>query len=255
MMGWAEIGPITAGFLASLAAGLATGVGCLPGLFLKAPSDRMMDTMLGFAAGVMVAASAFELITPSLQIGGLWTVVLSVVLGVAFVDFLDRAIPHAHFIFGLEGPSSRIRRVWLLVLAFTIHNIPEGLSVGVSFGLESFTSGTVLAIAIGLQNIPEGLAVALPLEREGYSEWRALSYATLTGLVEPVAGLVGASVVSFANVLLPQALAFAAGAMLYVVFDELIPESHSRGNHREATFGAVSGFLVMMILDNFLSHG
>lgn len=246
---------ITAGFLASLAAGLATGLGGLPCLFVKIPSDRMLDTMLGFAAGVMVAASTFDLIAPALQIGGLWTVALSLILGVAFLDLLDRAIPHAHFVFGLEGPSSRIRRVWLLMLAFTIHNIPEGLSVGVSFGLESFATGTALAIAIGLQNIPEGLAVALPLMREGYGKRRALTYATLTGLVEPVAGLIGASVVTFANVFLPHALAFAGGAMLYVVFDELIPESHSRGYHKEATVGAISGFVVMMILDNFFSHG
>lgn len=245
---------ITAGFLASLTAGLATGLGCLPALLVKAPSDRMLDTMLGFAAGVMVAASAFDLILPSLQIGGIWTAGLGLILGVAFLDLLDRAIPHAHFVFGLEGPSARIRRVWLLILAFTIHNIPEGLSVGVSFGLESFTTGAVLAIAIGLQNMPEGLAVALPLVREGYGRWRALAYATLTGLVEPVAALIGVSVVTFVNALLPHALAFAAGAMLYVVFDELIPESHSRGHHREATFGAVAGFLVMMILNNLFSH-
>lgn len=246
---------ITAGFLASLAAGLATGLGCLPVLFVKIPSDRMLDTMLGFAAGVMVAASVFDLIMPSLQIGGLWISVLSIILGVGFIDLLDRAIPHAHFVFGLEGPSSRMQRAWLLILAFTIHNIPEGLSVGVSFGLESFATGSALAVAIGLQNIPEGLAVALPLVREGYSKRRALIYATLSGLVEPVAGFIGVSVVTFANVLLPYALAFAAGAMLYVVFDELIPESHTRGYHREATFGAVLGFLVMMILDSLFSHG
>jgi ZIP family zinc transporter len=212
-----------------------------------------MDTMLGFAAGVMIAASAFSLIVPALAHGGLWITVCGMVIGCVFLALLDRFIPHVHFVRGPEGGASSLRRVWLLVLAITIHNFPEGLSVGVSFGLENIRNGILLATAIGLQNMPEGLAVALPLIREGYTRRRSVAYATLSGLVEPLAGLLGVVVVSWAAVLLPFGLAFAAGAMLYVVFDEMIPESHSRGHHEEATFGGMVGFLIMMALDNLFT--
>ncbi|MGE0679517.1 MAG: ZIP family metal transporter [Candidatus Binatia bacterium] len=244
---------ITAGFLASLAAGAATGVGALPSLFLRGTSERVMDTMLGFAAGVMIAASAFSLIVPALALGGLWITVCGIIIGCVFLELLDRFIPHLHVVRGPEGGASSLHRVWLLILAITIHNFPEGLSVGVSFGLENSTTGALLATAIGLQNMPEGLAVALPLIREGYSRKRAVAYATLSGLVEPIAGLLGVVVVSWAAALLPVGLAFAAGAMLYVVFDEVIPESHSRGHHREATLGGMTGFLIMMVLDNLFT--
>lgn len=209
--------------------------------------------MLGFAAGVMIAASAFSLIVPALAHGGLWITVCGIVIGCVFLELLDQFIPHLHVVCGLEGRTSSLRRVWLLVLAISIHNFPEGLSVGVSFGLEDFTTGTLLATAMGLQNMPEGLAVALPLIREGYSRKRAVAYATLSGLVEPLAGLLGVLIVTWATMLLPVGLAFAAGAMLYVVFDEMIPESHSRGHHREATFGGLAGFLLMMVLDNLFT--
>ncbi|MGE0823722.1 MAG: ZIP family metal transporter [Candidatus Binatia bacterium] len=242
--------PIIVGFLASLAAGAATGVGALPSLFLSGTSEKVMDTMLGFAAGVMISASAFSLIVPALALGGLWITVCGIALGCIFLELLDRCIPHLHVVRGREGGASSLRRAWLLILAITIHNFPEGLSVGVSFGLDSLTTDTLLAIAIGLQNLPEGLAVALPLIREGYSRKRAVAYATLSGLVEPIAALLGVVIVSWAAALLPFGLAFAAGAMLYVVFDEMIPESHSRGHHKEATFGGMVGFLIMMVLDH-----
>jgi ZIP family zinc transporter len=134
-------------------------------------------------------------------------------------------------------------------LAITIHNFPEGLAVGVSFGSGNLTAGLVVAMAIGLQNMPEGLAVALPLLREGYSRRRAVLYGTLTGLIEPVGGLLGVALVSIFHPILPWALAFAAGAMLFVVSDEIIPESHRKGFERQATFGLVIGFIVMMLLD------
>jgi ZIP family zinc transporter len=241
------------GFAASLAAGLATGVGSLPVLLLMRPSERVMDAMLGFAAGVMLAATAFSLILPAIDEGGIWMTVGGLALGVAFLILLDRFIPHMHFISGPEGPPSNLRRIWLLILAITIHNIPEGLSVGVSFGTEDIAAGTVLAFAIGLQNMPEGLAVALPLVREGYGRGRAVWYATLTGLVEPVAGLLGVSLVIIFATLLPLGLAFAAGAMLYVVVDEIIPESHRKGHEKDASLGTVVGFGLMMVLDNLFS--
>jgi len=241
------------GFGASLAAGLATGVGSLPVFLLVRPSDKVMDAMLGFAAGVMLAATAFSLIVPAIDEGGIWVTVGGLALGVAFLELMDRSIPHMHFISGPEGPPSNLRRIWLLVLAITIHNLPEGLSVGVSFGTEDIGAGTVLALAIGLQNMPEGLAVALPLVREGYTRGRAVWYATLTGLVEPVAGLFGVSLVIIFAPLLPLGLAFAAGAMLYVVVDEVIPESHRKGHEKEASLGTVVGFGLMMLLDNLFA--
>jgi ZIP family zinc transporter len=240
------------GFGASLAAGIATGVGSLPAFLFRRPSDKVMDAMLGFAAGVMLAVTAFGLIVPAIDEGGIWVTVGGLALGVAFLELMDRSIPHMHFISGPEGPSSRLRRIWLLVLAITIHNMPEGLAVGVSFGSQDLGAATALALGIGLQNMPEGLAVALPLVREGYAPGRAVWYATLTGLVEPVVALLGVSLVIILAPLLPLGLAFAAGAMLYVVADEIIPESHRKGHEKEATLGTVVGFGLMMTLDSLL---
>lgn len=240
--------PITAGFLASLAAGLATGVGALPVLLVKKASDRLLDAMMGFAAGVMIAASLFGLLVPSFRLGGIWVTVTGFVIGIAFLDRANLVIPHLHRLRGREGPSATLRRVWLLLIAMGIHNIPEGLAVGISFGEDDQTAGLMIAMGIGLQNIPEGLAIAFPLVREGYSRWRAVIYATIAGLVEPVWGLVGITLVTAAKSLLPIGLAFAAGAMLYVVFQEIIPESHKRGYQREATFSTLLGILVMVTL-------
>jgi ZIP family zinc transporter len=237
------------GFAASLIAGLATGAGALPVLFTKKVSDRLLDIMLGFSAGVMLAATFFSLLVPAIDLAGIWVAVFGVALGAAVLHLVDRLIPHFHPALGAEGPSSRLSQVWLFALAITIHNFPEGLAVGVSFGSGDAAAGFVVAMAIGLQNMPEGLAVALPLLREGYSRRRSLWFGTLTGLVEPVGGLLGVTLVSVFHPILPWALAFAAGAMLFVVSDEIIPESHRKGFEREATFGLIVGFIVMMILD------
>jgi ZIP family zinc transporter len=237
------------GFAASLVAGLATGAGALPVLFVKKVSDRLLDVMLGFSAGVMLAATFFSLIIPAIDLSGVWVAVLGIILGAVALHLVDRFIPHFHPVLGAEGPPSRLSRVWLFALAITIHNFPEGLAVGVSFGSGDVAAGLVVATAIGLQNMPEGLAVALPLLREGYSRRRSLWYGTLTGLVEPVGGLLGVALVSVFYPILPWALTFAAGAMLFVVSDEIIPESHRKGFEREATFGLVAGFVFMMLLD------
>ncbi len=237
------------GFTASLVAGLSTGVGALPVLFTRKVSDRLLDVMLGFSAGVMLAATSFSLIVPAIDLSGPWVAVLGIILGAIVLHLFDRFIPHFHPALGAEGPSSRLSRVWLFVLAITIHNFPEGLAVGVSFGGGDVAAGMVIALAIGLQNMPEGLAVALPLLREGYSRRKCLGYGTLTGLVEPVGGLLGVTLVSIFHPILPWGLAFAAGAMLFVVSDEMIPESHRKGFEREATFGLIAGFVLMMLLD------
>ncbi len=240
------------GFLASLGAGLATGIGALPVLFIKDISDKVLDALLGFAAGVMLAASMFSLLVPSIEIGGVYAAIIGLISGALFVYLLDTCVPHMHFISGPEGPSSSLRKTWLFMFAIILHNFPEGLSVGVSFGINDITTGMVVAIAIGLQNIPEGSGVAFPLVREGYSRTRAIVYATLSGLAEPIAALIGVLTLTFSNVILPYALAFAAGAMLYVISDEIIPESHRKGFEREATFGFIAGFIIMMLLDNML---
>ncbi len=238
------------GVLASLAAGLATGLGALPVIFTRKVSEKVMDSMLGFAAGIMLAATSFSLIVPAIDMGGVWRTTAGLAMGAVFLHIADQFTPHLHFISGPEGPSSTLRRIWLFIFAITIHNFPEGLAVGVGFGQGDVGAGTALAIGIGFQNMPEGLAVALPLLRENYSRGRAILYALLTGLVEPIGGVIGAGMVTVARPILPYALAFAAGAMLFVISDEIIPETHMKGYEREATFGVIAGFLVMMILDN-----
>jgi ZIP family zinc transporter len=250
--------PIFLGLIASLLAGCATGLGALPIFVKKDFSGRTLDLMLGFAAGVMLAASAFSLLVPAFDIitpSGDWTQVITVVgmgflFGGLFVHVADRYIPHEHVRTGPEGPSSALARVWLLVLAITIHNFPEGLAVGVAFGIDDPLTGMSVAIAIGLQNIPEGLAVAAPLVREGYSRKYAAGLALVTGIVEPIGGILGVSIVTIASALLPYGLAFAAGAMIFVVGDEMVPRSHAGGNERLATWGIMVGFFIMMTLDN-----
>jgi len=241
------------GLVASLLAGLATGVGALPVLLMRRVSDRLLNSMLGFSAGIMLAATFFSLLDPAIELGGVWIVVFGIMLGAVALHLADRFIPHFHPVSGTEGPSSRLSRVWLFALAVTIHNFPEGLAVGVSFGGGDVTTGLVVAMAIGLQNMPEGLAVALPLLGEGYSKRRSLWYATLTGLAEPVGGFLGVTLVYIFHSILSWALAFAAGAMLFVISDEVIPETHRKGFERGATFSLIVGFIVMMLLDCILT--
>jgi ZIP family zinc transporter len=244
---------VVVGTLASLAAGLATGLGGGLVVFPRKVSAKFLDASLGFAAGIMLAASTFSLIIPALEIGGVWKTVLGIVLGTMFLVYAEKLTPHLHWVTGVKGPSTHLSKLWLFILAITIHNFPEGLAVGAGFGEGDFRSGTALAIGIGLQNVPEGLAVALPLLREGNTRFKAFLVALLTGLVEPCGGFLGISVVSVGKFLLPYALAFAAGAMLFVISEEIIPETHSRGNDREATFGVILGFIIMMVLDKLFS--
>ena len=241
---------ILIGSLASLLAGLATGVGALLVFFVRQVSDRFLDAALGFAAGVMLAATSFSLIVPAIAIGGIWKTVVGIVAGTLFIMVTERFTPHMHFVTGFKGPSTRLDKLWLFILAITIHNFPEGMAVGVGFAGGDIKAGTTLAIGIGLQNMPEGLAVAFPLLREKNTRTRAFLIALLTGLVEPVGGLLAICVVSLGKFLLPYGLAFAAGAMLFVISEEIIPETHSRGNDRQATIGVIMGFIIMMVLDN-----
>ncbi len=250
---------VVVGFLASILAGLATGVGALPALFFKNISRNLFNSMLGAAAGVMLAATAFSLLVPGITYGnliwpgkGIYVVSIGMLIGAAFLHYADRQLPHVHFDSISDVQLSSLKKVWLFIIAITIHNFPEGMSVGVSFGSGEMKNGIVLAIAIALQNIPEGLAVALPLVGLGYNKWKAVGIATLTGLVEPVGGLLGITMVTVFEPILPIAMGFAAGAMLFVISEEIIPETHSDGRSRYATFALMIGFIIMMVLDNML---
>jgi len=252
-------GIVVIGFFASILAGLATGLGALPALFFKDISKNLFNSMLGAAAGVMLAATAFSLLVPGMAYGnqiwpgsGIYVVSLGMLVGALFLHFADRQLPHVHLDAIADVRLNSLNKVWLFIIAITIHNFPEGMSVGVSFGSGEMKNGVVLAIAIALQNIPEGLAVALPLVGLGYNKWRAVGIATLTGLVEPVGGLLGITMVTVFQPILPMAMGFAAGAMLFVISEEIIPETHSDGRSRYATFALMIGFIIMMTLDNML---
>ena len=239
--------------IGTTAAGMATAVGAVPAVFFPAAVPRRAEnTMLGFAAGVMLAATVFSLIAPALEIGGPAIAAAGVAAGALLLHLADRFLPHEHFYIGREGADVGLRGIWLFVIAIALHNMPEGLAVGVAYGSGSASDGNVLALAIGLQNIPEGLAVALALMRAGYSRRTAFMWAALTGLVEPPAGYIGYAMVGLMRPLLPWGLAFAGGAMLFVISDEIIPETHSEGRERWATAGLIAGFVVMMVLDTAL---
>jgi len=250
------------GFLASLGAGLATGLGALPVLFGRSVAPKHSDVLLGFAAGVMLSASFFSLILPGIAAGeGLYgsTVIAAFVVaagiaaGAAMVAALNAALPHSHFITGPEGADpGALPKIWLFVFAITIHNIPEGLAVGVGFGGGDIGKGMSLATGIGLQNAPEGLAVAVALLGQGYTRRYAFFVALLTGLVEPLGGLLGVGAVQISQYMLPPGLAFAAGAMLYIISHEIIPETHRRGHQTAATAGLMVGLILMMLLDVIL---
>ncbi|RZP15462.1 MAG: ZIP family metal transporter [Candidatus Dadabacteria bacterium] len=256
---------ILIGFLASFLAGIATSVGALACFFVKKISERFEDTSLGFAAGVMLAASFFSLIVPGLdyaeellgltEVGAFLNVISGVIAGALIIWFIQAKAPHEHFILGQShNPEhrSKLSKIWLFIIAITLHNIPEGLAVGVGFGGGDIARGTSLAIGIGLQNIPEGLAVAFSLMTVGYTRTRSFVIATITGLFEPLFGLVGVSVVTIFLPILPWALGFAAGAMLFVISHEIIPETHRRGHENYATGGFLIGLIIMMSLDILL---
>jgi ZIP family zinc transporter len=262
---FANLNPILQALLATLFTWFVTALGAGAVFFFKSIDRRLLDGMLGFAAGVMIAASFWSLLAPAIEMsqGGslpAWLpAVIGFLLGGGFLWVIDRLLPHLHLGFPMEeaeGLKTSWQRSILLVLAITLHNIPEGLAVGVAFGAvaaelpsAALAGAVALAIGIGLQNFPEGAAVAVPLRREGFSRLKAFWYGQLSGVVEPIAGVIGAAAVLLIRPLLPFALSFAAGAMIYVVVEELIPESQLNKQTDVATFGAMMGFAVMMLLD------
>ncbi|PTQ74409.1 ZIP family metal transporter [Celeribacter persicus] len=247
------------GILASLGAGLMTGAGAIPVLFDKSMSKRTYDMLLGFAAGVMISASFFSLLMPGLDAsetlyGSRWLSAFiaagGVALGAGLVAVLNETLPHEHFVTGPEGADpGALSKIWLFVIAITIHNFPEGMAVGIGFGGGNVTNGMSLATGIGLQNAPEGLAVAVALRGQGYGRLRSFALALLTGLVEPVGGALGVGLVHVSVHVLPWGLSFAAGAMLYIISHEIIPETHRNGYQNYATAGLLTGLILMMVLD------
>jgi len=266
MANWfAEIDPVLQALLATLFTWLVTALGAGLVFFFKSINRKVLDAMLGFAAGVMIAASFWSLLAPAIEMAAesnlpAWIpATVGFLMGGAFLWMADRIIPHLHLGFPMdeaEGIHTGWRRSILLVLAITLHNIPEGLAVGVAFGAlasdvssATLAGAVALALGIGIQNFPEGAAVSVPLRREGVSRLKSFWYGQLSGIVEPAAGVLGAMAVIWIKPILPYALAFAAGAMIYVVVEELIPESQLDKNTDVATIGAMGGFAVMMTLD------
>ena len=260
-----EQSPIFQALLATLFTWFLTALGAGLVFFFKTINRKILDGMLGFAAGVMIAASFWSLLAPAIAMAekagdpGWLPATTGFLAGALFLYLMDKTLPHLHLGFPLEeaeGVKTGWRRSILLVLAITLHNIPEGLAVGVAFGAlatdlpsASLPGALALALGIGIQNFPEGAAVAVPLRREGFSRLKSFWYGQLSGAVEPIFGVIGAAAVIFMTPVLPYALSFAAGAMIYVVVEELIPESQLQKNTDIATLGSILGFAAMMTLD------
>jgi len=257
--------PVVMALIATLFTWFVTAAGAVPVFFTKRINQKAMDGMLGLAAGIMIAASFWSLLAPAIEMaGGRWApATIGFLTGGLFLYAIDKILPHLHPGLDLseaEGIRTSWQRSVLLVLAVTLHNIPEGMAVGVAFGAVAHAAdagaahamildSVVLAGGIGLQNFPEGLAVAMPLRREGLGRFKAFMFGQASGVVEPMAGVLGAWLVLSMQPLLPYALAFAAGAMIFVVVEELIPEAQHEGNADFATLGALAGFAIMMTLD------
>ena len=264
--------PIMQAFYAGLFTWILTAIGASLVFFFKRSNRKILDAALGFTGGVMIAASFWSLLSPAIssvetqqELGitnlPIWFApAIGFLFGALFIYFLDKKIPHLHLfkkIEEAEGPKTDLKKTELLVIAIAIHNIPEGLAVGVAFGALSYgldigiTLGGAIALAIGmgLQNAPEGFAVSMPMRRAGFSRFKSWQWGQLSAIVEPIFAVIGAAVVIAVYPILPYALAFAAGAMIFIVVEEVIPESQSGGNADIATMGLIAGFIVMMCLD------
>ena len=248
----------------ALGVGGATAIGALIGFLFKSPSHKFNDIVLSLAAGIMLAAAVMGLIVPSITHGvaefGNWSLLMTVggiFIGAVCLLFIDKSVPHLHKLVGVEEElhpenNKRLGRILLFVLAIAIHNFPEGLAAGVSFGTGNTGDAITVAIGIALQNIPEGMIIIAPMIASGVSKKRTLIIALITGLVEVVGTLIGYFAVSISTIILPFMLAFAGGTMLYVISDEMIPETHAHGNERAATFSLLMGFAIMLVIDFFL---
>lgn len=246
--------------LTAFGVGGATAIGALFGFLFKNPSQKFSDVILSFAAGIMLCASIVGLIIPSVEkCGGginILIVVVGVLLGAFLLNLMDKLIPHAHKLLGGDSEkhpekSATVNKVLLFVMAIAIHNLPEGIAAGVSFGTGNEMHAISVASGIALQNIPEGMVIIAPMVASGISKKRALAIALFTGLIEVIGTFIG-YFASVSVVILPFALAFAGGTMLYVISDEMIPETHSHGFERASTYALIIGFVLMLVFDYFL---
>ncbi len=248
----------------SLVTALSTSLGALPALAAQKVSQRSQDTLMGFSAGIMLSATAFSLIIPALGLAeqkipssliSASLVGTMILFGAVILHLCNHFIPHEHFFTGKEGGPSplHLKRIWLFVFAITLHNFPEGLAVGTGVGSETWEIGMPILVGIALQDLPEGFVVAMALLSVGYKPWQALGVSMLTGVFEALAAVIGYFAMVQMTWLLPWSLALAGGAMLYVVSDEMIPESHKKENSKYATAGLMVGFVLMMVLDTALS--
>lgn len=244
--------------LTALGVGGATVIGAVIGFLFKNLSHRFSDIVLSFAAGVMLAAAIVGLILPSMEYGGQWGLLITVVgifVGALCLNLVDKLVPHLHGLMGTESESHNnadLNKVLLFVMAIAIHNLPEGIAAGVGFGSGNTAQALIIAGGIALQNIPEGMVIIGPMLAAGISKKKTFIAALITGLVEVVGTLIGYFAVSFSAAVLPFALAFAGGTMLYVISDEMIPETHAHGSQRGATYALLVGFCFMLAMDVLL---
>jgi len=249
-------------FVGGSVAALATALGTLPVLFSQTISQRVQDTLMGFGAGVMLAACAFSLIIPGLAAAraagfdGTWApggvIGAAILLGGLMLLLMERFVPHEHFIKGREREGMKMRRAWLFVFAIALHNLPEGLAIGVGYAGNDGLRAQALATGIAIQDVPEGLVVAVALLAAGYGRGFSALIGMASGLIEPLGAVLGALIVGYSALMLPWGLGFAAGAMLFVISHEIIPESHRKGHEAFATGGLMVGFVLMMLLDTAL---
>ncbi len=237
----------------SLIAGLLTGAGALPLIFIRNISHAWKDGLIGFASGVMVAVSFLALLTEALEIGGVFQIIIGLIFGFLVIALIERLVPHLELGELGDATIKVKRRMILIVSAIALHNLPEGFAVGVSFGSEIPGLGFLIFAAIALHNMPEGLIVAAPLKEMGLPGWKILLITAATGLTMPIGTLIGFWMVTWTEAVLVYGLAFAAGAMLYVVSHELLPESHSHGFKKQATTGFMLGVIIIIIIENLLT--
>ena len=243
--------------LTALGVGGATVIGAVLGFVFKKVSHRFSDIVLAFAAGVMLAAAVIGLVLPSLEYGSLITTVIGIFCGAVCLNLLDKVVPHLHRLSGVDqethpSQTEKLNKVLLFVMAIAIHNLPEGIAAGVGFGTENTGEAITIAAGIALQNIPEGMVIIAPMLAAGMSRGRTLVAALMTGVVEVLGTLLGYFAVSISTAVLPFALAFAGGTMLYVISDEMIPETHAHGEERGATYSLLAGFALMLAMSYYL---
>ncbi len=246
--------------LTAIGVGGATVAGAIIGFVFRGMSHKFSDIVLSFAAGVMLAAAVIGLILPSMEYGGKYGIIITIIgifCGALCLNLIDRFVPHLHQLAGKEqeahpGRKTQVHKVLLFVMAIAIHNFPEGIAAGVGFGSGNMAEALTIAGGIALQNVPEGMVIIGPMLAAGLSSRRTFTYALTTGLVEVVGTLIGYFAVSISTAILPFALAFAGGTMLYVISDEMIPETHAHGNERGGTYALLVGFCVMLITDFYL---